>query len=39
VTGLITPTAAEDFFIELFHKDHGKKSKHAILLLDYPPDR
>ena len=38
VTGLVSATAAEDFFNELFHEDHGQQAKHAILLISHPPD-
>ena len=38
ITGIITTIAAEDFFKELFHPDHGTQTKHAVLLSPYRPD-
>ncbi|EWS75923.1 calcium-activated potassium channel protein (macronuclear) [Tetrahymena thermophila SB210] len=38
VTGVVSSTAAENFFQELFHQDHGDQAKHALLLLPHAPD-
>lgn len=36
--GTVSSIAAEDFFKELFHKDHGEQTKHAVILMPNRPD-
>ncbi|KRX03637.1 hypothetical protein PPERSA_04189 [Pseudocohnilembus persalinus] len=38
LTGVISHTAALDFFSELFHEDHGQQKKNAVMLLPNQPD-
>ena len=38
IMGTISTIAAENFFKELFHKDHGTSKKHAVLLVPHRPD-
>lgn len=36
--GTIGTIAAENFFKELFHPDHGTQTKHAVLLVPNRPN-
>lgn len=36
--GTIGTIAAENFFKELFHPDHGNQTKHAVLLVPHRPN-
>lgn len=36
--GTVGTIAAENFFKELFHPDHGTQKKHAVLLVPHRPN-